>query len=85
MHSLMYDRGTSLIQMDGILRENAGVRLDESVQVEKATPSMLPRSPCSVCNLRLPYLEAACENLFDGRDSAFLDHLSNSGFRNPML
>jgi transitional endoplasmic reticulum ATPase len=38
MHSLMYDRGQELIQMDGILRENAGCGLDEIVQVEKANP-----------------------------------------------
>jgi len=39
MHSLMYDRGQDLVQMDGILRENAGVGLDETVQVEKANPA----------------------------------------------
>ena len=38
MNSLMYDRGISLIQMDGILRENAGVRLDETVQIERISP-----------------------------------------------
>jgi transitional endoplasmic reticulum ATPase len=38
MHSLMYDRGNTQIQMDGVLRENAGVGLDEMVEVEKAHP-----------------------------------------------
>ncbi len=33
--SRMYDRGLSLIQMDGVLRENAGVGLDDMVRVEK--------------------------------------------------
>ncbi|MEW6441549.1 MAG: CDC48 family AAA ATPase [bacterium] len=43
MHSLMYDRGQDLIQMDGILRENAGAGLDETVQVEKASPAEATR------------------------------------------
>jgi len=34
--SRMYDRGLSLVQMDGVLRENAGVGLDETVRVERA-------------------------------------------------
>jgi transitional endoplasmic reticulum ATPase len=38
MHSLMYDRGNAQIQMDGVLRENAGVGLDESVEVARAAP-----------------------------------------------
>jgi len=38
MHSLMYDRGNSQVQMDGVLRENAGVGLDDSVEVTRATP-----------------------------------------------
>ena len=38
MYALRYDRGRSLIQMDGVLRENAGVGLDETVRVEKASP-----------------------------------------------
>ncbi len=38
MHSLMYDRGTSQIQMDGVLRENAGVGLDDNVEVARAAP-----------------------------------------------
>ena len=38
MHSLMYDRGNSQIQMDGVLRENAGVGLDEPVEVTRAKP-----------------------------------------------
>ena len=39
MHSLMYDRDQDQIQMDGILRENAGVGLDDTVQVEIANPA----------------------------------------------
>ena len=38
MHSLMYDRNNSQIQMDGVLRENAGVGLDETVEVSRAVP-----------------------------------------------
>ncbi len=38
MHTLMYDRGNSQIQMDGVLRENAGVGLDDSVEVTRAAP-----------------------------------------------
>ncbi len=38
MHSLMYDRGTSQIQMDGVLRENAGVGLGDTVEVSGAAP-----------------------------------------------
>ncbi len=38
MHSLMYDRGNSQIQMDGVLRENAGIGLDEKVEVTRASP-----------------------------------------------
>jgi transitional endoplasmic reticulum ATPase len=43
MHSLMYDRGNSQIQMDGVLRENAGVSLDDSVEVTRATPRSATR------------------------------------------
>ena len=37
--SLVTDGGKSLIQMDGVLRKNAGVGLDETVRVEKSKPA----------------------------------------------
>ncbi len=43
MPFLMYDRSHSLIQMDGILRENAGAGLDAAVQVEKTEPANASR------------------------------------------
>ncbi len=43
MHSLMYDRGNAQIQMDGVLRENAGVGLDDNVEVARAAPGRATR------------------------------------------
>ena len=45
MHSLMYDRGNAQIQMDGVLRENAGVGLDDSVEVARANPQTTTAQP----------------------------------------
>ena len=46
MHSMMYDRGNAQIQMDGVLRENAGVGLDDMLQVTRAMPrTEAPKEP----------------------------------------
>jgi transitional endoplasmic reticulum ATPase len=50
MHSLMYDRGNSQIQMDGVLRENAGVGLDDYVEVARADPRNATRVRLSLAN-----------------------------------
>jgi transitional endoplasmic reticulum ATPase len=50
MHCLMYDRGNSQIQMDGVLRENAGVGLDDYVEVARADPRNATRVRLSLAN-----------------------------------
>jgi len=50
MHSMMYDRGNAQIQMDGVLRENAGVGLDDTVQIAPAMPQTATEVKLSLLN-----------------------------------